>query len=76
MESLRLRLVLAGRAGKKVTVVTGFTREPALMEKLASQLKRSLGCGGSWRQGAIELQGDERARVRSLLVAKGFTLRG
>ena len=76
METLRLRLSLAGRAGKTVTVVSGFTRERAAMEKLASELKRALGCGGSWRQGAIELQGDEKDRVRPILQAKGFTVKG
>jgi translation initiation factor 1 len=71
-----LRLILAHRAGKTVTVVSGFTRDRRLMDALASELKRALAVGGTCRQGVLELQGDERARVRPLLKARGFTLRG
>lgn len=76
METLKLSLSTAGRAGKRMTLVAGFTRDARLLEALASELKRTLGCGGSWRQGAIELQGDVRERVRPLLVARGFTVKG
>ncbi|MEK7474125.1 MAG: translation initiation factor [Candidatus Coatesbacteria bacterium] len=74
MENLRLSLY--SRAGKKVTLVTGFTRDRKLMDALASELKRALAVGGTWRQGVLELQGDERDRVRPLLKARGFTVRG
>lgn len=76
METLRLRISTAGRAGKRMTVIGGFTRDARLLEALASDLKRSLGCGGSWRQGEIELQGDVRDRVRPLLLGHGFTVKG
>jgi len=74
MESLRL--AISTRGGKTVTEVTGFTRDRKLMEALASELKRALAVGGTWRQGRLELQGDERARVRPFLQAKGFAVRG
>jgi len=76
METLRIGKSTQGRAGKTVTVVQGFTRDRALLERLASELKRSLGCGGSCRTGIVELQGDVRDRVRPLLEAKGFRLKG
>lgn len=71
-----LKLSISNRAGKIVTVVSGFTRQRRLMEALASELKHALGVGGTWRQGILELQGDERDRVRPILRAKGFKLRG
>ena len=71
-----LRLSVASRAGKTVTLVSGFTRDRKLMDALASELKRALAVGGTWRQGTLELQGDERDRVRPLLKARGFTVRG
>lgn len=76
METLTLRISTAGRAGKRMTVIAGFTRDARRMDELASDLKRRMACGGSWRQGAIELQGDVRDRVRPLLVARGFTVKG
>ena len=76
METLTLRISTAGRAGKRMTVIAGFTRDARLMEQLASELKRKMACGGSWRQGAIELQGDVRDRARPALVALGFTVKG
>jgi translation initiation factor 1 len=76
VETLRIRISTQGRGGKTVTVVAGFTREARLMEALASDLKKALGCGGAWRTGILELQGDVRDRVRPLLVARGFTVKG
>lgn len=76
METLTLRISTAGRAGKRMTVIGGFTRDARLLEALASELKRAMACGGSWRQGAIELQGDVRDRIRPLLVQRGFTVKG
>jgi translation initiation factor 1 len=76
METLRLRLSTQGRAGKTVTSIEGFTRERTLMDRLASELKHALGCGGSWRAGTVELQGDVRDRVRPRLERMGFRVRG
>jgi translation initiation factor 1 len=76
METLRLRIERQGRAGKTVTVVAGFTREKALMEKLASELKHALGTGGSWHEQELLLQGDVRERLRTILRGKGFTVKG
>ncbi len=65
-----------GRAGKTVTVIAGFTREKRLMEALGSELKRTLATGGSFEGAELFLQGDVRARLRPLLVARGFTVKG
>ena len=76
METLKLRLSTQGRAGKAVTGISGFTRDARQMERLASDLKRRMACGGTWRQGVIELQGDVRDRVRPVLAALGYTVKG
>lgn len=76
MEILRLRIEKQGRGGKIVTVVEGFTREKRLLDALASELKRKLGCGGSFAGSRICLQGDIRERLRPLLLAKGFSVKG
>lgn len=76
METLRLSISKQGRAGKTMTVIAGFTREKRLMDPLVSDLKKALGCGGTWRTGVVELQGDVRARLRALLAAQGYTVKG
>lgn len=76
METLRLSIAKQGRGGKTVTVVAGFTREKRLMDALVSDLKKALGCGGTWRTGVVELQGDVRDRLRPRLVAAGYTVKG
>jgi len=71
-----MRISKQGRGGKTVTVIEGFTREKRLMESLASGLKHHLGCGGTSRDGTIELQGDVRDRVRPLLTSQGYMVKG
>ena len=72
----RLRLEMKGRAGKSVTVVDGLPRNGAFLETLAKELKKSCGTGGAVREGAVELQGDCRERLRPLLEARGFAVKG
>jgi translation initiation factor 1 len=71
-----LRLEKKGRGGKTVTVVAGLPRNAALLASLASELKRACGTGGSAQQDTVEVQGDHRERLRPLLAAKGWTVRG
>ena len=61
-----------GRAGKGVTVVTGLGLPLADIEKLATQLKKHCGSGGTLRDGNIEIQGDHRDRVVDTLAKHGI----
>ncbi len=71
-----LRIEKKGRGGKTVTVVAGLPRNAAFLSALASELKRACGTGGSAREDTVEVQGDHRERLRPLLAAKGWTVRG
>ena len=71
-----LRLEKKGRGGKTVTVVAGLPRNAAFLASLASELKRACGTGGTAQEDAVEIQGDQRERLRPLLSAKGFSVRG
>lgn len=63
----------AGRGGKTVTVLSGFTgiaeRE---LQELARTIQRACGTGGTVRNRTIEIQGDQRDRAVAALVAAGF----
>jgi translation initiation factor 1 len=65
-----------GRGGKMVTVVDGLPNNAAFLKELCQELKRACGTGGTATEGAIELQGDLRDRVREHLQGKGFVVKG
>jgi len=71
-----LRLEKKGRGGKTVTVVAGLPGNAAFLASVASELKRACGTGGTAAAGAVEIQGDQRERLRPLLAAKAWTVRG
>ena len=63
----------AGRGGKTVTLVTGFIGI-GLPEKesLAKKMRAACGCGGTVKDGNIEIQGDQRETVARILSEAGF----
>jgi translation initiation factor 1 len=68
-----LRREKEGRGGKTVTVVTGFIGI-GLPEKeqLAKKMRAACGCGGTVKDGQIEIQGDQRETIAKILLAAGF----
>ena len=72
----KLRVEKAGRGGKAVTVVYDLPRNAAFLKGLARELKQACGAGGTVQDDAIEIQGDLRDRIRDLLLAKGFGIKG
>ncbi len=58
--------------GREVTIIEGISDKEFDLKKLVSELKSKLACGGTAKNGRIELQGDHRHRVKELLVAMGF----
>jgi translation initiation factor 1 len=72
----KLRMEKKGRGGKIVTVVDGLPQNAAFLKELSQELKRACGTGGTAADGAVELQGDLRDRVRELLLKKGFVVKG
>ncbi len=72
----RMRLEKKGRAGKSVTVVYDLPRNAQFLKGLSQELKRTCGTGGSVVEDTIELQGDQRDRLRELLEHKGFIVKG
>jgi translation initiation factor 1 len=72
----KLRLERKGRGGKSVTVVDGLPKNKAFLDRLARELKRTCGVGGRAGDGSIELQGDQREKLRALLPDRGFVVKG
>jgi translation initiation factor 1 len=61
------------RGGKTVTVIAGFTGigQPE-KERLAKQIQAACGCGGTVKDGRIEIQGDQRETAARILAEAGF----
>lgn len=68
-----IKRTTAHRGGKTVTLVTGFIGIGLPeKEKLAKQMQKSCGTGGTVKDGNIEIQGDQREKVASILTEAGF----
>jgi translation initiation factor 1 len=72
----KLRMEKKGRGGKTVTVIYDLPNNAQFLKELCGELKRACGTGGSVADGAIELQGELRDRVRDVLMKKGYTVKG
>jgi translation initiation factor 1 len=68
-----LRRETGGRGGKTVTVIDGFVGI-GLPEKeqLTKRMRAACGCGGTVKDGAIVIQGDQRETVARILSEAGF----
>lgn len=63
----------AHRGGKTVTVVTGFVGiDQPEKERLAKQMQKACGAGGTVKEGRIEIQGDQHEVVAHILTEAGF----
>ena len=60
-----------GRGGKEATLVEQLALSPRDRAKWLLAMKQALGCGGTLDGEALVLQGDQRARVRAWLEARG-----
>jgi predicted translation initiation factor SUI1 len=63
------------KAGKIVTVITGFQARPEELARLLQALKKRVGAGGSLLDNALELQGDHSAKVAAYLKEQGYVVR-
>lgn len=72
---VRIHRQTSGRKGKGVCIITGTDLDDKALMSLASELKRRTGCGGSVKDGVIEIQGDNRDLLKQMLEQKGFNVK-
>ena len=57
------------RFGKPMTIVDGIKGD---VKQILKDLRKKLACGGTFKEGKIELQGDHRKRIKEVLIGLGF----
>lgn len=70
--SIKMRLEKNGRGGKTVTVLFGLPNNPGYFNELTRKLKNHCGSGGTFKDGRIEIQGDQKHKIKTYLEAMGF----
>ena len=71
-QRLRILLDTKQRAGKAVTLLTGFVGKAEDLEALGKQLRNYCGTGGSVKDGELIVQGDQRVKVKQYLQKQGY----
>lgn len=74
-QNLRIMLDKKQRAGKAVTLVSGFRGSKAELNELGKRLRQACGTGGSVKDGEIIVQGDFRRRIADMLKGEGFKIK-
>jgi translation initiation factor 1 len=73
-ESQKIEVVIVKKKFRKIsTIIRGLNQNEINLKELASKLKSRFACGGTAKQGIIELQGDHLKEVKAELVKLGFS---
>ncbi|HEX8155355.1 MAG TPA: translation initiation factor [Thermoanaerobaculia bacterium] len=74
-QTIRVALDKKRRAGKTVTVASGFSHTPEALARLATHLKKRCGSGGTAKDAEIEIQGDHADTIAAELGKMGYRVK-
>lgn len=73
-ENQMIEIFLERKKFKKFyTIIEGIDEKEIDIRDLAKKLKSQFACGGTAKEGKIELQGDHKNKVKDILVKMGFS---
>jgi len=58
--------------GKTITIVEGIDAKNIDVKALLKKMKKKLACGGTYKNGKLELQGDHKMKVKKMLIEEDF----
>jgi translation initiation factor 1 len=64
--------IVKKKFGKKYTLVEGFDTKSLDMKDITKKLKAKFACGGTFKDGTVELQGDHTQNIKKALADLGF----
>ena len=59
--------------GKRYTIIRGIDQSEISLKDVAKKLKSIMACGGSFKDGRVELQGDHKKKIKAALSKMGFS---
>lgn len=69
---VRVERQTKGRKGKGVSLISGLPLTDDALKELAKELKQRCGCGGTVKNGVIEIQTDQRDLLIEELRKRGY----
>ena len=73
-ENQRIKIkIIKKKFGKKYTVIEGVNKQEVDIKDVAKKLKAKFACGGTAKDGLIELQGDHQKDIKRELIKLGFS---
>ncbi len=75
-QTIRVVVDRKRRAGKTVTIASGFQHTPETLASVAQTLKKKCGSGGTAKDAEIEIQGDHAAKIAGELQRMGYRVKG
>lgn len=70
---VRIHRETKGRKGKGVSVLVGLDMDAKALKSLCTMLKKKCGCGGAVKDGTVEVQTDDREKLKALLKDQGIS---
>lgn len=74
-QTIRVAIDRKRRAGKTVTVASGFQHTPETLAAVAQTLKKKCGSGGTAKDAEIEIQGDHVVKIAAELQRMGYRVK-
>lgn len=71
----KVRRETKGRKGKGVVTISGLGLNAVELKELAKKLKKTCGTGGTVVDDIIEIQGDKRNEIKTVLEKAGFKVK-
>ncbi|MEK6959354.1 MAG: stress response translation initiation inhibitor YciH [archaeon] len=71
-EQQKIKIIIIRRKFSKIITIVSGIDDKKTLEEIGREMKQKFACGGTVRDGMIELQGKHKDRAREFLIKKGY----